>query len=245
MRDVVFMTSPSRRLRGGGWMQDDILNDQLTYYRARASEYDESLQGRRRFLGDEASTTIQQELARVRQALHDLGRFDEVLELACGTGTWTRELLRVGTRITALDGSPEMLAIARANVDNAAVEFLCADIFAWKPTTQFDLVMFAGWISHVPPDRLDGFLDKVRDAVRPGGRVFLVDEPAGGREFSGAVEAGMYQTRSIRDGRAFRIIKVYYDPLVLRDTLEQHGFDSATADAGEYFFHVTGSRSRI
>ena len=84
-------------------------------------------------------------------------------------------------RITAVDGAPEMLAMARAKVgDAAAVDFICADLFGWVPTTQYDLVMFAAWISHIPPHRLDEFLDKVRDAVRPGGHVFIVDEPAGG-----------------------------------------------------------------
>jgi hypothetical protein len=85
----------------------------------------------------------------------------------------------------------------------------------------------------------------VRDAVRPGGRVFIVDEPAGGREFSGAVEAGMYQTRSIGDGRTFRIIKAYYDPAVVRVALEQYGFEATTAEVGDYFFHVIGTRARV
>src|SRR5262245_50312513 len=112
-------------------MSDDILGEQLNYYRARASEYDESLQSRRRVLGDEASAVIQRDMARARQALHDLGHVEAALELACGTGTWTKELVKVGTRVTALDGSPEVLAIARAKVADPAVEFVCADIFAW------------------------------------------------------------------------------------------------------------------
>src|SRR5262249_25589473 len=97
---------------------------------------------------------------------------------------------------------------------------------------------------HVPPDRLDRFLDTVADAVRPGGRVFLVDEPAGGRAFSGPVDAGIYQTRTIRDGRTFRIVKVYYDPTVIRAALLRHGFESVTAAAGPYCPPASGVRSR-
>jgi demethylmenaquinone methyltransferase/2-methoxy-6-polyprenyl-1,4-benzoquinol methylase len=169
---------------------DNILQEQLAYYRARALEYDESLQDRRRVLGDQADIQVREETARARDALRRLGSFEEVLELACGTGTWTRDLRGMARRITAVDGAPEMLAMARAKVADAAVDFICADLFVWVPTSQYDLVMFAAWISHIPPHRLDGFLDKVRDAVRPGGHVFIVDEPAGGRRGDPAQQQG-------------------------------------------------------
>ena len=222
---------------------DNILQEQLAYYRARALEYDESLQGRRRVLGDQADIQVREEMARARDALRRLGHFEEVLELACGTGSWTRDLLGMARRITAVDGAPEMLAMARAKVaDAAAVDFVCADLFGWVPTSQYDLVMFAAWISHIPPHRLDGFLDKVRDAVRPGGYVFIVDEPAGGREFSGPLAGGMYQTRPLRDGRTFKIVKVYYESDVICEKLRARGFGNVKAETGQYFFHVTGTR---
>ena len=40
----------------------------------------------------------------------------DVLELACGPGTWTPALLRHATTVTAVDAAPEMLAIASARV---------------------------------------------------------------------------------------------------------------------------------
>src|SRR5262245_18753821 len=120
-------------------MVDHVLHEQLNYYRSRASEYDESLQARRRVLADEASAVIQRDMARAQRALHGLGPFEHVLELACGTGTWTKELTKLGRRVTALDGSPEVLAIARTKVGDAPVEFVCADIFTWRATTQYDL----------------------------------------------------------------------------------------------------------
>jgi demethylmenaquinone methyltransferase/2-methoxy-6-polyprenyl-1,4-benzoquinol methylase len=208
---------------------DNILQEQLAYYRARALEYDESLQGRRRVLGDQAEIQVRDEIARARDALRRLGRFEEVLELACGTGSWTRDLLGMARRITAVDGAPEMLAMARAKVaDAAAVDFVCADLFGWVPTSQYDLVMFAAWISHIPPHRLDGFLDKVRDAVRPGGYVFIVDEPAGGQEFR-ARSLGDIR-RPLRDGRTFKIVKVYYESDLICETLRARGWKRQSGD---------------
>jgi SAM-dependent methyltransferase len=221
---------------------DIILQEQLAYYRARALEYDESLQGRRRVLGDQADSQVRGEIARARHALRRLGSFEDVLELACGTGTWTRELLGIARRITAVDGAPEMLVMARAKVGDAAVDFICADLFTWAPTRQYDLVMFAAWISHVPPSELDRFLDKVRNAVHPGGLVFIVDEPAGGREFSGPLDGTMHQIRPLRDGRMFKIVKVYYDVAVICEKLQARNFGNVRAEVGQYFFSLAGTR---
>jgi demethylmenaquinone methyltransferase/2-methoxy-6-polyprenyl-1,4-benzoquinol methylase len=135
-----------------------------------------------------------------------------------------------------------MLAIARANIPDPRVTFAQADLFAWEPEEQYDLVFFAFWLSHVPPDALPVFLDRVGRATRPGGRVFVFDEPAGGRQFSGPTEGGLCQTRALADGRRFRIVKVYCDPQAVRREFERRGFEAVEAATGEASFHLTGRR---
>jgi SAM-dependent methyltransferase len=56
-----------------------------------------------------------------------------VLELACGRGAWTGQLLRHAADVTAVDASPEMLAVAAARADSQHVRFIQADLFAWEP----------------------------------------------------------------------------------------------------------------
>ena len=46
-----------------------------------------------------------------------------VLELGCGTGYFTRELARSGADIVAVDVSPELLEIARANCSAPNVRY--------------------------------------------------------------------------------------------------------------------------
>jgi 2-polyprenyl-3-methyl-5-hydroxy-6-metoxy-1,4-benzoquinol methylase len=41
---------------------------------------------------------------------------------------------------------------------------------------QYDLVFFANWLSHIPPQQLDAFLGIVARAVRPGGSLVIVDQ---------------------------------------------------------------------
>lgn len=224
-------------------MSDDILREQLAYYRARAQEYDESVQQTGRFATPEPQDQqIDTEWAQIVNALHSLPPRSNVLELACGTGIWTQALLPVSKSITALDGAPEMLEVNQAKVNSPKVQYEQVNLFDWQPDREYDLVFFGFWISHVPNEHLDTFLDKVTRAVKPGGRVFIVDEPAGGKELSGAVDEDR-QTRTLLDGRNFQIIKIYYDPALIQEHLQKRGFGSFEVMVGDYFFYLTGTRN--
>ncbi len=48
---------------------------------------------------------------------------EEVLELACGTGLWTRRLAENNRRIVAVDASPEVIAINRERDEFGNVEY--------------------------------------------------------------------------------------------------------------------------
>ena len=158
-------------------MDDAVLKEQLEYYAARAKEYDESIQG----IGSSSATSeyeeANQEWLHIISALHALGPVGDVLELACGTGIWTQELRSIGASITAIDGSSEMIEINQAKADTTAIDYQRVDLFKWEPEKQYDLVFFAFWLSHIPPSHLSEFLSKVARATKPGGRVFIVDEP--------------------------------------------------------------------
>jgi demethylmenaquinone methyltransferase/2-methoxy-6-polyprenyl-1,4-benzoquinol methylase len=224
-------------------MDDKPLQEQLEYYRARAQEFDESIQGTGRFAsGAPLDPQVGQEYEQIRSALRALPRADRVLELACGTGIWTGDLLAVSESITALDGAPEMLEAHRAKFNDSRITHQQADLFEWEPDDSYDLVFFAFWLSHVPPDELERFLDKVAAAVRPGGRVFIVDEPQGGRQLSGPVHDDLTQTRQLHDGRSYRIVKVYYDPAKVEALLGRRGFGGFERMVGEYFFTLNGAR---
>ena len=144
------------------------LEEMATYYRARAAEYDEWFYRQGRFdRGPEANGRWFAEAEEVFAALDALAPDGDVLELAPGTGIWTARLLRHARTITAIDASPEMIAINRAKVASDRVRYLLADLFAWRPDRRYDAVCFAFWISHVPDERLDPFLATVAAAASP------------------------------------------------------------------------------
>ena len=100
----------------------------------------------------------------------------DVLELACGTGYFTAEIVRHAQSVTALDASPRMLAINERRVANPTVTYVNADTFAWQPDRSYHTVFFGAWLSHVPPTAFDDFWALVRTCLAPNGRVAFVDE---------------------------------------------------------------------
>jgi SAM-dependent methyltransferase len=99
---------------------EELLAEQIAYYYARAPEYHDGI-----IPGAIGGGEIEAAIDEFRPA-------GDALELACGPGTWTPQLLRHAGTLTAVDASAEMLAIA-ASVVRAGVRFVQADLFAWRP----------------------------------------------------------------------------------------------------------------
>ena len=228
-----------------------LLHEQARYYAARADEYDDWWFRRGRYdRGAEATARWRAEAAQVEAALADFGPRGDVLELACGTGLWTEHLARHADRVDAVDAAPEVLEVARRRLDRspgrAEVRLLEADLFAWSPPRRYDAVVFAHWLSHVPAERFAAFWRLVGDALAPGGRAFLIDSRRTTRSTaSDHVQPGPGEDTMVRrldDGRAFRIVKRFWEPDELAAELSALGWRTELAATREFF--VFGSAAR-
>jgi hypothetical protein len=82
----------------------------------------------------------------------------------------------------------------------------------------------------------------VRAALVPGGRVFLVDSGAGDTAHTGTDQADWEETRSLSDGRTFRIVKRRWAPGELADRVRPLGFELDLRDtANGHFLYGGGS----
>jgi demethylmenaquinone methyltransferase/2-methoxy-6-polyprenyl-1,4-benzoquinol methylase len=214
----------------------DLLGEQKRYYAERAPEYDDWWYRRGRYeLEPDALARWQADIAEADAALEEFAPRGRVLELAAGTGIWTRKLVRLAERVVAVDANAETLAL---NTTDA--ELVRADVFEWRPAEPFDLVFFSFWLSHVPDDRLDEFWVLVRGALAPGGRVFLVDSGAGDTAHTGTDQADWEETRSLADGRTFRIVKRRWAPAELAERVRPLGFDLELHETAHGHFLVGG-----
>jgi len=226
-------------------MTDDIIQQQITYYSARAEEYDEWFYRTGRYdRGEEINQRWFNEAIVVRTALYQIGAVENILELACGTGIWTQELLNIGKQITALDASQEVIEINRRKLGATNIEYRQVDLFSWQPDAEYDLVFFSFWLSHVPPTLVDSFLAKVYKSVRVGGQVFIIDsrfEPTStAKNHILENDGDIYITRKLNNEQEFKIVKIFYQPEELRDKLTQVGFHAEVKVTDNYFIYANG-----
>jgi demethylmenaquinone methyltransferase/2-methoxy-6-polyprenyl-1,4-benzoquinol methylase len=225
-------------------MRSDVLQEQVQYYRERASEYDEWWFRQGRY--DRGPDHRQQwfsEVSDVETALRAAEPSGDILELACGTGLWTQHLVPFATRLTAIDASSEVIDLNQQRVRSASIDYIdyiVADLFNWTPTQQFDFIFFGFWLSHVPTEQFEPFWEMVRQALKPNGRVFFVDslltQDSTARNHAALNRQG-YSERKLNDGRTYRVVKIFHEPTQLQESLQNLGWAGYVHSTDNYFLH--------
>jgi 2-polyprenyl-3-methyl-5-hydroxy-6-metoxy-1,4-benzoquinol methylase len=198
--------------------------EQIAYYRARAAEYE---------------VTSYQDVHRADRKIAGLVVWlrptGDLLEIACGTGMWTRHLTASATSVTALDAAPEMIALAGRQVTAANVSFVTADILAWALPQRFDTIFFAFWLSHVPASTFGRFWALLRGALAGDGRVLFVDDqPTAAALETYLAGSGEVVQRRLRDGTCHRLIKVARSPADLTSQLTGLGWQATITRFGDW-----------
>jgi len=154
--------------------------------------------------------------------------------------------------MTAVDASPEMLELNRERVVNhdavngegvedPSVTYLQADLFDWEPDRRYDVCFFSFWLSHVPEERFAAFWEKVRRALIPEGRVFLLDSSRS--DLASAIdhelpdEGDHVMLRRLANGSEFQIVKRFYEPHTLERQLAELGWSAEIHTTNEFFVY--------
>jgi SAM-dependent methyltransferase len=190
----------------------------LDYYAQRAAYYEEIY----------AIPERQEELARLKARLCGLLTGHDVLEVACGTGYFTAPVAEVARSIVATDAVTEVLEIARAKPwPPGKVRFEPCD--AWDLSGikgDFTAGLAAFWWSHVPRQRLAGFLRGFHQRVGSGLFVYC-DNPyvPGSSTPISRTDGGYntYQMRCLKDGSVHEVLKNYYSPEEMFRAVEELG----------------------
>jgi len=194
----------------------------LDYYAERADEYELIYRKPER----------QADLATLAQELKATLAGHDVLELACGTGYWTRLYAPGAASVLATDLSPEVLELARSKrYPSNRVGFALADAYRVDRIPGRFTAVFAGfWWSHVPREQLAGFLAGLQRRFGAGTRVVFCDNrfvagsstPVTRRDSRG----NTYQARRLQGGAEYEVLKNF-------PTLEEIGETLHSAGASE------------
>ena len=139
----------------------------LQFYRGHAEAY--------------AGREITSRKARLAAFLALLPKGARILELGCGAGGDTAEMLAQGFDVRATDGSPEMAAVASKRLGRPVETLLFHEL---DEVEAYEGVWANACLLHVPRDQLAHVLSLIRRALKPGGVFFASykEGEAGGRD---------------------------------------------------------------
>jgi 2-polyprenyl-3-methyl-5-hydroxy-6-metoxy-1,4-benzoquinol methylase len=201
-----------------------------SYYAQRASEYE------RIYAKPERQADLRALEARIQKMF--AGR--KVLELACGTGYWTPFIASTAAQVTALDLNDEVLEIARTKKHADKVDFVKGSAYDIPDLGRAHDALFAGfWWSHVPLQKLDGFLTDVASRIKPGALIAFLDNryvegsstPLARRDTQG----NAYQLRNLDDGSTHEVLKNFPSESELIQRASRHGW-GANIDLLEHYW---------
>ena len=192
-----------------------------TYYQKRAKEYDRVYQKPER----------QADLKQLHQYLKTTFDNKTVLEIACGTGYWTKTIAQTCTSIIATDINEAVLEIARKkNYNGASVTFKALDLWQLAiPPKPYDS-LFGGFIwSHILTTDLPRFLALLKSQLTKNGALIFIDNKyvkGSNTPIARTDDAGnTYQIRRLQNGTAYEVLKNFPSKEEIEDLIADLGFD--------------------
>ena len=239
LREGSAISTQKMRLLIGARTDEELLRSQIAYYDERAPTYEDWWY--RRGAHDRGPWVNDRWFAEAAIAEDDLRSLDasgDVLDVACGSGIWTRIVAPNARRVVAVDASPQMLRLNELAVGDPRVDYRLANVFEWDTDERFDLIVAGFFVSHIPPSRFADFWAKLARWLREGGIVWLVDDanprstpPA---DASSLAEIHHAHRRTVGD-REYTIVKLFYRPDLLAGELARIGWDADIRSTGEHF----------
>jgi SAM-dependent methyltransferase len=103
-----------------------------------------------------------------------LANQQNILEIGCGIGTFSRLLAARSKLVTAIDLSPVMIEISEnLSKSHANIDFQVADILKTDfPDEHFDAIVSIATFHHLP---LEPVLPKLKKALKTGGKLLILD----------------------------------------------------------------------
>ena len=196
-------------------MSRKIDKDIEQYYADRAYEYDKT------YLRPER----QKDIKKLHKLLKNLLSGHIVLEVACGTGYWTKTIASVSKFITAVDINNKVLQIAKnREIPSDKVIFVQDDVYSLnKIQNNFSAGFASFWWSHVLKSKLKGFLALFQSKLQSDALVVFIDN----RRVKGSStpisridnDGNTYQIRKLEDGREYEILKNFPTKKEIRETI--------------------------
>lgn len=207
------------------------------YYAKRVKEYEE--------IYHRDDPVRQAELLLISKTIKRIFKDKKVLEIACGTGYWTKILSESADSILATDKVSEVIEMAKTKKYKCPVTFRIADTY----NLPFQKATFTGglanlWFSHIPKSKIDSFLKGFHRVLGTGSVVFMADNiyipGIGGELVHKNGDENTYKLRKLKDGSEYLILKNYFNLKELAQIFRKHSpnFTEKNIFYGKCFWYV-------
>lgn len=139
------------------------------------------------------------------------GRFDNLLDFGCGTGIFARQAASLVRDLAGVDVSPGILEVASQvceGLGNVTLSHTDGEHLPFAAGS-FDCIVAREVLCYVPDDRLAAVFAELHRVLKPGGRIFVIDQ----------VSETPYWQRHPSTPR-----QVKRSPAALRECAQQAGF---------------------
>ena len=214
----------------------------ISYYKARADEYEQiyyrDIPLRRKEIDIEA------------ERLRKLVTGKEVLEIACGTGYWTKIISETASSLIATDISKEMINEAKKKSYVTEPSFVHTDLYHLPFDKKvFDMVVLGFWFSHHPRQQYSQLCDLLCYSLKNDGLIWMIDNnpPAEGANIESVRKdehGNNFKRRYLENGREFIILKNYFEKEELKDIFSVF-FDVTSINYNTYYWSVVLERKSL
>lgn len=173
-----------------------------SYYKERAPVYDRVYQYPER----------QKDLRFLENYIAEQLQGLDVLEVAAGTGYWSQFINRTADSLLATDATLEALELINQRTLHRPIVTKLVDAYSLEQLSNSYTGFFSGlWLSHVPKEKLPGFIESVNRCLVPGARVLFIDNSKAQCErlpitFTDK-RGNTFQDRTLDDGTVHRVLK--------------------------------------
>ncbi len=209
-------------------------DETVEYYDKRAAEYDKI------YLRN--NVVRQGEIAQLYTLSCRTLAGKNVLDLACGTGFWTKVISGRAASIAGIDINEATLIQARKKKYRCPIRFVRSDFFdlPFAPLS-FDGLLASFVLSHVRRQEIAGLFDRIKKVLKPGSPAFFCDNNLLCEIIPELIweedHVNSYKKRWLEDGREFMILKNYFTRDELKNLFSQLGrIDNI--HFGEYYWAV-------
>ena len=99
------------------------------------------------------------------------------LDVACGTGNYSKYLARCGFEVTGIDFSETAIKIATKRFGKESAHFKVGDVRHLKQvlgSATFDFILDYSLLHHISGEDVANYAGQFKDLLRPGGKLLLV-----------------------------------------------------------------------